>query len=585
MPCQIGRAFLFQIVLAAYYYVSNKQCTFEYWIIIRMKDNNKPYYILFLILALVVNFVGINVNFFTDDPALYAYISKNLLLKKDFFELFTYNQDWLDKPHFPFWMVLCSFKIFGISAWAYRLPALIFFVISLFYTYLFGKKYYTTEIAWVAVLILATSQHVVMMNTDVRAEPYLMALVMGSIYHISCLAERFSFGNLLLAALLTACAIMTKGVFVIVAIYGALFGQLLFQKKYREMFRLKWVGLVLLTIVFTLPEIYALYIQFDIHPEKTVFNQQHVSGIKWFLWDSQFGRFVNSGPITKGNSGSIFFFIHTLIWAFAPWCLLFYYAIYNNVKAIWAKTQLPEYYAFSGGLLLLLLFSLSRFQLPFYTNTIFPLFAIVTAPFCVKQLNRFGTFFRIINLWIYTIVFVAAILAIHYLSKPDHSLLFIIDCIAFGLIIVLIWAKVKTSHSKAFFFVCATMLFVNFYLNTTFYKLVASYNGQIKAASYINQNTSNAYHLYTLRLENNSFQFYTNKPIAYIPLDQFEHFDAPANSVFYATHTSVAYLRQTHAHFKVVKAFENYPQENILPAFVNKTTRNKVLDSVYLIKK
>jgi hypothetical protein len=89
------------------------------------------------------------------------------------------------------------------------------------------------------------------------------------------------------------------------------------------------MALVLLTVIFTIPEIYALYIQFDLHPEKVVFNKQHVSGIKWFLWDSQFGRFTNDGPITR-KQGDVFFFIHTLLWAFAPWCLLFYYAALNR---------------------------------------------------------------------------------------------------------------------------------------------------------------------------------------------------------------------------------------------------------------
>ena len=86
-----------------------------------------------------------------------------------------------------------------------------------------------------------TAQHVLLSNTDVRAEPYLMGLLMGSIYHISCLEERFTFKDLLLAALLTACAIMTKGIFVLAAIYGALLGQLIFQKKLSRAFQFKWL--------------------------------------------------------------------------------------------------------------------------------------------------------------------------------------------------------------------------------------------------------------------------------------------------------------------------------------------------------
>src|SRR5665213_573190 len=147
-----------------------------------MKDTNKIFYLLLFVLALAVNFAGINVKFFTDDPGLYASIAKNLLYKKEFFELFTYNRDWLDKPHFPFWAIFVSFKIFGISVWAYRLPALLFFVISLVYTFIFTRKYYSWEVAAIAVLILMTAQNTILSNTDARAEPYLMGLLIGSIY-------------------------------------------------------------------------------------------------------------------------------------------------------------------------------------------------------------------------------------------------------------------------------------------------------------------------------------------------------------------------------------------------------------------
>jgi len=257
------------------------------------KDTNSQLYALLFVLALIVNLWGIGLKFFTDDPALYASIAKNLIYKKDFLQLFTYNQDWLDKPHFPFWAAMCSFKLFGISEWAYRLPALLFFLLSGLYTYLFTKKFYNQETAMIAVLILLTAQSAIMSNVDVRAEPYLMGMVMGSIYHISRLNERYSFAQLFMAALLTACAIVTKGLFVIVAIYGALLGQFLFQKNFRGIFSFKWLFLGLLTLVFILPECYALYIQFDLHPEKVVFGQRGVSGIKWFLWDSQFGRFAS----------------------------------------------------------------------------------------------------------------------------------------------------------------------------------------------------------------------------------------------------------------------------------------------------
>ena len=549
-----------------------------------MKVQNKLFYLLLFVLALIVNFSGINVKFFTDDPGLYASIAKNLIYKKDFLQLFTYNQDWLDKPHFPFWMVLCSFKLFGVSEWAYRLPALLFFMVSVLYTWLFSKKNYGGEVAAMAALILMTSLSIIMSNTDVRAEPYLMAFVIGSIYHVARLHERFKLSDLILSALLTACALMTKGLFVMVAIYGGLLGQVLFERRFISLFSWKWLFLALLIVVFISPELYALYIQFDAHPEKLVFGMHHVSGIKWFLWDSQFGRFVNKGPITH-KSGDVFFFVHTLLWAFAPWCLVFYYAVFKSLKNIAQKQKLTEYYTLCGGLLLLVLFSLSKFQLPFYTNTIFPLFAVITAPYCFKQLSNAGAAFRLVGQWVYIVVFPVLVLIINYFSKPDQELWFYVDVMVAVLVTAFICYKIKVSHMKIFLLNCTVVLFVNFYLNTVFYEQINAYKGQIAAANYLNQPQFNHLHVYSLRTENNIFQFYNHQHVDFIPLEQFQTFKPLDSAVFYVNQPSMDILVQGHVKFRVLQTFVDYPQENILPKFVNRATRQQVLGKVYLIEK
>lgn len=550
-----------------------------------MKETSKILYLLLLVLAFAVNLAGINVNFFTDDPGLYASIAKNLVYKKDFYELFTYNTDWLDKPHFPFWAIMLSFKFFGISVWAYRLPALIFFMLGVIYTYVFTRKYYGWEISAIAVLILMTAQHVVLSNTDVRAEPYLMALLIAAIYHIASLEERYTFTSLLFASLFTACAVMTKGIFILIPIYGSLAGQLMFQRRIKHIFHLKWLWLLLLTSLFILPEFYALYTQFDLHPEKVVFGRNHVSGIKWFLWDSQFGRFINNGPITRNDPGSIFFYLHTLLWAFAPWCLLFYYAIFRNIKAIFNKNEFTEYYALSGGLLLLVLFSFSRFQLPFYTNAVFPLFAIITAPICLNKLNKYEDKFRLIIQWVFVFMLPLAIVILNFFLKPAHDLFFGLDCLLFGLIIFLITTEVSLAYRKVFFLNCAAALFAGLYLNTIFLNEIVPYKGQIAAAKYINQKPFDHVEIFSVRAENNIFQFYCNRPIKLVPLAQFITYKPKNISVFYVNQQSIDYLNKTHALFKIVKSFVNYPEENILPRFISKDTRQKTLDHVYLISK
>ncbi|TWR28291.1 glycosyl transferase [Mucilaginibacter achroorhodeus] len=550
-----------------------------------MSNSPKRIYIVLLILALIVNFVGLNAGFFTDDPGLYASIAKNIVQKNDLLQLFTYNTDWLDKPHFPFWMAALSFKVFGTSAWAYRLPALLFFCLSLLYTWLFARKYYGKDTAFIAVLILATAEHIIISNIDTRAEPYLMALVIGSIYHISQYKDKGTLKHFILAALLTACAIMTKGLFVVVAIYGALLGQMIAEKQFLKLFSGKWLLLYVCTVVFTLPEFYALYVQFDLYPKKLVFGRYNVSGIRWFLWDSQFGRFANNGPIHQKKSGDPFFFLHTMLWTFLPWCLMFYFAVYKNVAKMIRKVGLPEYYTFAGGMLLLLLFSLSRFQLPFYTNILFPLFAILMAPYMLSALTRSEERLRNAFLLIFAVALPLTIIAVHILLRPASSLLFIADVMAFGGLVIWLIKQQIPSALKVFACTCCAALFGNFYMNTVFFPKMASYNSQIQAANFVNKPIFANANIYSLRQSNNSFQFYCKKPVNYIGLEDFGKFSPKGKSIFYASQASLDQLRNESAQFTIIATFVDYPQENILPKFINYKTRQQVLSKAYLITK
>jgi len=156
-----------------------------------------------------------------------------------------------------------------------------------------------------------------------------------------------------------------------------------------------------------------------------------------------------------------------------------------------------------------------------------------------------------------------AILAINFLMRPARHLYFTFDCLIFGLLFFLICYQIKENYKKAFMLSCAVVLFANFYLNTCFYIQLAAYKGQITAADYINQNAFNKYHLYSLRTENNIFQFYCKRPVDFISLEQFNKFKPADSSAFYVNQQSMDLLVQSHADFKIIKAFQNYPQENM----------------------
>jgi 4-amino-4-deoxy-L-arabinose transferase-like glycosyltransferase len=172
------------------------------------------------------------------------------------------------------------------------------------------------------VFILLTAEHIIISNNDVRAEPFLTGLIMASIFHFSKSLTKKTGWHIVAASFFAACAVMTKGPFTLIPIGGAIAGELIIKKNWKQLFHWKWIVSGLMIVLFIIPEIYCLWYQFDIHPEKVVFGKTGVSGVRFFFWDSQFGRFLNTGSI-KGK-GDPSFFLHTLLWAFLPWSLIMY---------------------------------------------------------------------------------------------------------------------------------------------------------------------------------------------------------------------------------------------------------------------
>ena len=90
----------------------------KYWL-------DKWFYWLLLV-GICVNASGLLLPVMEPDGALYATISKTMVLSGDYINLKVQGKDWLDKPHFSFWITALSFRLFGINGFAYKFPAFLF---------------------------------------------------------------------------------------------------------------------------------------------------------------------------------------------------------------------------------------------------------------------------------------------------------------------------------------------------------------------------------------------------------------------------------------------------------------------------
>ena len=384
----------------------------------REQDVPQRWFALFLVLAIAVNGSGVGLPILGPDAAVYASIAKTMVQQHNYRELFVHGQDWLDKPHFPFWLTALSFRLFGVQTWAYKLPAILCLLMGAWYTYRFAQQFYPPQVARWSVLILLTAEHIILSNTDVRAEPYLTGLIIAAVYAFARAHRTKAFWPLLLGSGFAACATMTKGPMALIPIGGAVAGELVLTKQWHDLWHLRWVGAAGMILVGITPELYCLYQQFDAHPDKLIFGQTGVSGLRFFFWDSQFGRFLNTGPL-QGH-GTPTFFLHTTLWAFFPWSVVFYVAIWTRLTTARRRGhEEGEWYTLSGAVLTFLVFSASRFQLPHYLNILFPFWAILTAHY-LSQVARAVEVRWLTVLRACTIsLVVLLILLVHVVCRPD----------------------------------------------------------------------------------------------------------------------------------------------------------------------
>ncbi|MFN8770307.1 MAG: ArnT family glycosyltransferase [Neisseriaceae bacterium] len=411
----------------------------------------------FIGLAIFINMLGFFVPVLSsNDSNFYAVIAKNIVLSNDWVNLTFNGQDWLDKPHFPFWLITISYKIFGVNTFAYILPGFLFNVLGGYYTYLLAKHLFASkEVGLLSALIYFTSLHLMISSIDIRQEAYLLGEIIPACYYWYLYNEHPQINKkfLLLGAFFTALAMMTKGIFILLTIFSGLIILWCVIGKWRNFLSIKWLLALIVSFIFITPELLALYIQFDMHPNKVVFGQTGVSGIGWFFWGSQFGRFFDIGPITSGKSDSIghyFYFIHTFLWAILPWSFIFIFAASNVLKSIKShkevlenfqtkKNRLNYIYLVGAFIPTFILFSLTKFQLDHYTNILIPFACILCGEFLFNtttKLTKHPIFFIQIVLS-YILGILVLILALLTLNSKFFIILLVFVIVILGIFVAL----------------------------------------------------------------------------------------------------------------------------------------------------
>lgn len=441
----------------------------------------------------MVYIAGLFVPLMENDSAQHASMAMKMALNNDFLHIYKGNAPYLDKPHLHFWLASLSMKLFGINHVAYRIPALLFLIMGAVCTFkLTLRLYKNNTIAHVAALLFLVAQTIVLSGHDVRTDAILTGAVILSIYNLVAFIQQGKTLNILLGGLGAAMALGSKGMIGVGIIGLYVLSYLLYSREWKGIFKWKTLLGLLSFAVCILPILYAYYVQFDLHPEIVIHGHNHISGVRFILWDQSFNRF--SGEEFGQANPDYFFFFHTVLWVFLPFSILLYGAVFSRtaffIKTRFRKAEGYEFLTTGGFWAVMLVFSSSKFKLPHYLNSLVPMMAVLSASHLLhlyeKNRGKETRFYLIIN---YVIVVVGIVLMAYLGVVAFHPKNYImLAVVAIGMLLVVKCIFSGSAPLRKLFY--TGVLFaatLNLYLNTQFYPPLTQYQAGLKIAGYIKQ--------------------------------------------------------------------------------------------------
>jgi len=521
------------------------------------------------------------IDLMDQDATQYMTIASNMYKSGDFMTI-TWRGDYnyLDKPPMLFWLSALSFSFFGVSAFAYRLPSILINLLAIFSTYKLGKRLYNEKVGLYSAIIYAGNFGIFVINHDVRTDTMLTGFVIFSIWQlVEFLNDRKKI-NFILGFIGVGLAISTKGPLGLIIPVLAIGPQLLYKRKWKDIFNSAWLLGILIIFIVLIPMIISTYNQYGMH------------GLKFHFWSQSFGRIT--GNSKWSDTTGPFFFLHSFFWSFIPWTI---FAVIAYVKK-WisviksnSRSAGEEVITLSGITLVFIMMSMANYKLPHYIYVVFPLVSILTANYIQKTFKEIK--WEGYGKWLiysqtgFNLILWLAILLSFILFRVSSFWIYFITYFAFSYFIYST-ANNVSGLPKIFVSTLITMLGVAFVLNAHFYPSLNPYQGRVYAGIYLKENKipSNDIMIYPLDVHKPSIDVYSDMLIP--RTNNISRIDSLLNNeatlYIFTNANGLDSLEKKNYQIKKEKTFKDYQISLLSLPFLNPSTRQKVLNNLYLIK-
>jgi 4-amino-4-deoxy-L-arabinose transferase-like glycosyltransferase len=530
-------------------------------------------FIFVFVAILIVYALGLPTDVMEVDAAQYANISSGMFESREYFQLFCRGDDYLDKPPFLFWICQPFYFVFGVHDWSYKLGSLLFICLGLYSTYRLGKLLYNTETGLVAASILGTTQAWFLITQDVKTDGILASTIIFSVWQWKCFIEQRKWKDLLGFSIGIALSMLTKGPIGFVVPVMVIGSDLLVNRQLKLIFSWKYLVALLIISILLAPMLYGLYVQFDLHPGKTVSGGQVVnSGLRYYFWTQSFGR-ITGESVWKGNSSPLYF-LPELAWSFLPWILFTIQATFMGFKKGFKQNIIP----LAGFILPFIALSFSNYKLSHYIFICYPFLAILVAHYLV---NLKWKFLSKLLVYLFQVIGLVGIFLVGYCFNIPVIYSLIISVAVLAVAIPLYIKKVPL-----FFGVLITAIGLNLFLTGFAYPALLEYQSSSKAGQeYLVQQSDKKIPLVEIGVSSFSMEFYAQTKVQYyhtfydllITMKTGEYW-------IYLDEPGYKELQSLPLDVRFHKEFKYYPVSRLSGKFIWPETRDKLVSKTHLVK-
>lgn len=524
-----------------------------------------------LLIGIVGYFSGLFIDV-TRDAGKYATASKEIFQKGNFINLTIHGDAYDQKPPMTFWLGALGFSIGGISNFWFKFPILLLMFAGFYWAYRLGQSLYNKRVGLLTATFLAISEIYALYSMDIHTDTVLQAFVTLALWQLFEFIKTRKNKHWILGFAAIGLAMLSKGPIGAAIPAFAVVGHILLKRDFKFLFDYRWFLGILLAFVVASPALIGLM------------NQFGWRGIWFFFWENNVGRIT--GSYVQSVNDPIFY-VHSLLYLFLPWSLLFFVAVFYEFKSlIQNKFRSTEYFTFAGIWIFFIILNAANSQLPNYVFAIVPLIAVLTAKWVNAALENHGRIFKVflsIQNVVAVITWVLIFTLVFYLFPSPNLLLWLFTVAMFGLG-MFVFLKIKHDFGKLILPTLIAFSTLTILLNTHVFPYMFSFQAPPKAARYFNENRNEGDTLYNYHYGQYELFFYSEPQALQLKtIETLKTVSEKKGTWIFTDEAGFEIIDKLQLKSDTVLEYKHL-YLNRPARFINPKTRDEVLKPMYLIR-